>query len=166
MWRILRTTVSWVSRAKTRLFHWLRSLVVGEYPDNCLRGIPSKEQIVVEGGAIAPHSDVFRFTDTRANGDFTQSINWKDDRRAIAFTLAQTNRDGGVQFRGGVAVVSRIELDRISKLPTIGQALSYDRERLDDNPYHGNLVLAAGVSPTRRKMIQATLATHSQVMRP
>lgn len=140
----------------------------GAYPDNCLRGIVREDQIVEEGGAIAPTSDVFTFTDARQNGDITQSINWEDDQNAMAFTMEMRRRgDGDYQFKGGVAVVARAELDRISRLPTVGGALSYDREHLDENenPYHGNIILAANVSSTRKRMIQATLATHSQVVR-
>ena len=128
------------------------------YPDNCLRGISNQSQ-VQEDDLVA--NDVFYFLDdhTRADGTFEQSINW-DDENAIPFTLSQKRQDGSLQFRGGVAVIARCDLDRLSKLPAFGEALSYDRQPLPENPYHGNLILTAGISKARRKAIAVTLAMH------
>jgi hypothetical protein len=129
------------------------------YPDNCLRGIWN-EQHVGKDGLV--DTSVFYFTDAcvRPTGDFEQSVNWEDDDKAIPFTLSQKKEDGTPQFKGGVAVIARSELDRLSKLPTLDQALSYDRQPLPENSYHGNLVLAAGVSKQRRKYLAAAIALH------
>jgi len=129
------------------------------YPDNCLRGISNQSQ-VQEDDLVG--TDVFYFLDdhTRADGTFEQSINWDDDENAIPFTLSQRRQDESLQFRGGVAVIARCDLDRLSKLPAFGEALSYDRQSLPENPYHGNLILAAGISKVRRKAIAVTLAMH------
>lgn len=128
------------------------------FPENCLRGIQQKDKIL-EDGFVA--TDVFYFDDNhvKENGDFEQSINWEDDEGAIPFTLAQKRSDNSLQFRGGVAILSRADSDRISKLPA-GNGLSYERQKLDDNPYHGNLVLTGSMSKVRRRAIAGTLAVH------
>jgi hypothetical protein len=126
------------------------------YPDNCLRGIPGadkvREQVLVD-------SDVFMFDDNhrKRTGELEQSVNWEDDDGVIPFTLAQTRDDSTFQFRGGVAVIARAELDRLSRLPVFG-GFSYERKRLAENRYHGNLILSAGVSKLRKKAIAAALA--------
>ena len=130
-----------------------------DYPDNCLRGIWNKQQ-VLEDGLV--QSTVFFFSDDhmRANGEFEQSINWEDDEQAVPFTLSQKKEDGSLQFRGGVAVIARADLDRLSRLPAFGHALSYDRQPFPENSYHGNLILAPGITKARRKHIAATIAMH------
>ena len=130
------------------------------YPEYCLRGIPHESQIV-EAGLVS--SDLFFFSDdhVRASGDFEQSINWQDDDDAIAFTLSQKKRDGiSIQFTGGIAIVPRFNLDRLSKLPAFGNDFSYERQTLEENRYHGNLLLKPGVSKQKRKFIATTLAMH------
>lgn len=130
-----------------------------EYPDNCLRGIKSPTQIL-EDGLVATEVFLFQDRDTRPDGTFEMSINWEDDEKVIPFTLAQVRSDGDPLFRGGLAVISRSELDRLSHLPVFGDLLSYDREGLPDNPHHGNLTLEKGVSKQRRNVIAANLAGH------
>lgn len=129
------------------------------FPDNMIRGINSKN-LIQEDGLVS--TDVFYFTDdhTRDDGTFEQSINWEDEENVILFSLKQKKDDGNLQFGGGVAILNRHEIDRLSKLPTISEALSYDRAPIENNPYHGNLLLSAGVTRPRRKLIAATLAIH------
>jgi len=129
------------------------------YPENCLRGIPGQKQ-VVEDGLV--ESTVFFFSENhvRDDGVFEQSVNWDDDESALPFTLAQKREDGLPHFRGGVAVVPRSDLDRLSKLPVFRGDLSYERRPLEGNRYHGNLLLSSGVSKQRRRAMAATLAAH------
>jgi len=127
------------------------------YPDNCLRGIPNENQ-VQEDGLVS--TDLFFFNEqkVRQTGEFEHSINWVDDPSVIPFTLSQKKSDDSLQFGGGIAMIPRAEIDRTSKLPTLDGALSYDRQPLPENLYHGNLILAAGISKQRRRLIAATLA--------
>jgi len=143
-----------------RLLRFLRGFIgeyIAEYPASCLRGIASKEMILEEG---LPSNDVFMFQENqrKGNGDFSQSINWKDDEKAIPFMLAKQNVDGSPQFRGGVAVIERAFIDRLSQAPKVGGALSYERDPIEGNAYHGNLLLRQGVSKNVRRFIAATLA--------
>lgn len=127
------------------------------FPDNCLRGIPSVKQIEEDGGVS---TTLFLFDDNhkKSTGELTQSINWEDDDLAIRFTLAQT-KNGVPQFEGGVAVIPRKNIEAISSFGAIRGALTYDRQVVPGNAYHGNLVLAPTVSKRLRKLIAGNLAT-------
>ena len=136
------------------------------YPENCLRGITGEHGILDEVPAPRVSTDVFQF-ETRDDGGFSQSINWQDDDNAIPFTLAQTRRDRVTPQFVGLAVVATAELDRLSKLAAVGGVLSYDREPTDENPYHGNLLLAVGVPKPQKAQIAAALALLvTQIIRP
>jgi hypothetical protein len=127
------------------------------YPDECLRGIPSR--LDVEDGLVK--TSVFYFNDNyaKADGTLVQSVNWHDDENAIQFTRAQAKTDDGTpQFKGGIAVIPHAVLERISSLPTLEWRFSFEREALPNNPYHGNLTLAAQSSKQLRKQLAGALA--------
>lgn len=126
------------------------------YPKNCIKGIPNDDFWNKEDGIVYSH--LFHFKPTRDDGGVEQSVNWEDDESVIDFTLNQKKENGDLQFRAGAAVVPRFEIDRLIERPTIRGLLSYERKPLDDNPYHGNLLLQANVSTPVMRMIAAGLA--------
>ena len=101
------------------------------YPKNSIKGIPNND-FLIEGRTVASH--LFHFEQSRDNGGVEQSINWKDDESAIDFTLNQKKANGDLQFRAGVAILPRSEIDRLSRLPAIRGLLSYERSPLGGNP--------------------------------
>jgi hypothetical protein len=106
---------------------------------------------------------MFRDQDARATGELELSINWQDDEGAIPLALAQKKTDNTtLQFKGGLALVPREHLDRLFRLPAFGKALSYDRQPIPGNPYHGNLLMSnpAAISKMVRSHIAATIAMH------
>lgn len=116
-----------------------------QYAGNCLRGIPKLNQIADDG---QPFSEVFFFQQkhVREKDDLiAESINWEDDGGAIAFSLSMRygvgEKEGKVQFEGGVAILPRSDLDTLAKLQFVSQAFSYEQDKQDGNPYHGNLLL-------------------------
>lgn len=125
------------------------------YPKNSIKGLPNND-FLIEGRTVASH--LFHFEQTRDDGGVEQSINWEDDESVIDFTLNQKKANGDLQFRAGVAILPRSEIDRLSKLPTISGLLSYERSPLDNNPYHGNLLLQANVPRAKMRQIAASLA--------
>jgi hypothetical protein len=129
------------------------------YPDCCLKGIDLKDAIS-DDGEIGSHILYFKVAERPLSWE-KQSINWQDDDSAIGFTLGQTNQDGTLQFKYGVLVLSRYEIDRINNRPQISGILSYEREPLQYNDYHGNLLLAAGVSKKKMKQVAATLVAYA-----
>jgi hypothetical protein len=134
------------------------------YPERYIRGI-SDHQYIVGNGIVG--SGLFQFQDrgTRNDGWIDESINWEDDEDVIAFSLSQRKDTGEVQFKAGVAVLLREELDRLSRSPAAIGNLCYERQPLVGvNPYHGNILLRAEVPRNVRRMIAATLAIYATVV--
>jgi hypothetical protein len=128
-----------------------------EFPKNCLRGVPNPS-FIVEDGSVGSHLFYFYEKDKREDGLIEQSINWEDDDDAIPFTLAQKKEDGKLQFSSGVVVIPSAEIDRLRKRPTVKDLLLYERQTIENNPYHGNILLAQGVPKPTMKMLAAGLA--------
>jgi hypothetical protein len=127
------------------------------YPINCIKGIPNAD-FLIEDGSIGSHLFYFKKEHIRDDGRKEQSINWEDDSNAIEFTINQKKDDDSIQFKAGVAIVPRDEIDRLGNMPTVKGLLSYERQPLDINPYHGNLLLAEGVPNHTMKKLAAGLA--------
>jgi hypothetical protein len=126
------------------------------FPDNCIRGIPN-ETYVNADGTLGSH--LFYFDDQqRPDGWMEQSINWMDDSGAIDQAFAQARPEGDLQFRAGIAIIPREEVDRISERPTVRGIISYERQPLPANPYHGNLLLRGTTPKKTMKLIAAGLA--------
>jgi hypothetical protein len=132
-----------------------------EFPDNCIRGIPNDS--FVRDGLIGTDLFHFKERDAREDGWAEQSVNWQDDDLAIEFSLAQRKENGELHFKAGVALVSRIELDRIRQKWVKLGVISYERQPLDGNLYHGNILLQASMirSPLM-KQIAAALALYAE----
>ncbi len=85
------------------------------------------------------------------------SINWEDDDRVVAFTLARRE-----QTEHGVARVLRSQLDYVRQLRhCIGQ-FGYERREVDGNPHHGNLLFGASCGKPMEKMIASVLALDAE----
>ena len=130
---------------------------MNSFPPNCLKGIPNRT-FLSEDNRLGSHLFHFQPGVHRKDGLDEQSINWEDDSQARTFTLNQTNQDGTLQFKAGYTVLSRGEIDRINKRPTIRKLISYERKCTPDNKYHGHLLLKNDVSKKTMKNIAATLA--------
>jgi hypothetical protein len=86
------------------------------------------------------------------------SINWEDDGDVVGFTLRQPNS------QHGAAHLLRSHLDGIS-----GQSpgsLSYERQPMEGNRHHGNILFNSEDSNPLRKMLAAALALHSRYVPP
>ena len=124
------------------------------YPKEFLRGIANKG--FIENGHVL--YTAFQFDDTgREDGNREASINWLDDDGAIALALNQRKENGKIQFSGGVA---RINLDYAKMiLHNFSQVgFSYERAPLENNKFHGNLLLANSLSKQTRQMLMTGLA--------
>ena len=126
------------------------------YPEEIIRGVKSLTH--VSGDNIK--ADAFQFPNNtcRADGCIEESINWNDDDDAIEFTVYQKRIDGEYRFKGGAAILSRKKVDDIMKLPIGRGYLKYERDKLPDNPYHGNLLVVKDMEKWRRTIIIASLA--------
>ncbi|MBC8465712.1 MAG: hypothetical protein ISS57_14510 [Anaerolineales bacterium] len=127
------------------------------YPNNCFRGIPN-DTYIIEDGTAASFLFYFKDEDVRSDGWIEQSINWEDDDLSIKIILGQTKKNGEIQFKEGVAKLPRNEIDRLIKQPSVNGILSYERQPLVNNPYHGNLLLQSDTPKLTMKKIAAGLA--------
>ena len=128
------------------------------YPENCLRGISSPNFIIQ--GMVG--SGAFLFDDkNRQDGWAECSVNWQDNDGVVDFTLSQTNPDGSSKFKGGALSIPLSELDRLKTLPSISGVLSYEREQIDGNIYHGNILLISGTGSPVKNAVLANLALAS-----
>lgn len=126
------------------------------FPDKCLRGISASEQLE-EGNSVS--SSAFNFSDLiREDGWRDLSINWHDDEGAVQVLLNQKKANGEIQFKIGYAVIPREELDHLIKQPTVNEALKYERHQIENNPYHGNILVRGNLSKPKIRQLQAGLA--------
>lgn len=124
------------------------------FPENCIRGIFDVSYL--PDGIVGSHLFFFNGPD-RGDGWKEQSINWQDDGTAIEFTLGQ-RKDGQLLFKAGAVMLARAEIDTLNSKPAVNGVLSYERQRLDINPYHGNILLRSSVRKPQMKQIAAGLA--------
>ena len=125
------------------------------FPDHCIRGIPHKGYVNPDG-TIGAHLFFFVGKDA-GDGWLRESINWQDDDSALDFTCNQTKTDGSPQFTGA-CTVPRLDLDRLGLSPLSPGLLSYERQPVPENGFHGNLLFRAGVEKLTMKMFGASLA--------
>jgi hypothetical protein len=126
------------------------------YPENCLRGISVPDHILEDGSVSTV---AFNFSDViREDGWKELSVNWDDDENSKETLLNQKRENGEPQFKVGYAIVPRNELDHLINQPMVNGTLSYERLPIENNKYHGNILLKSNLpKPTIRK-IQAGLA--------
>lgn len=129
------------------------------YPDNFLRGVSDRSWLTPDGVEVS--AAVFHFELSKANnGWLEQSICWEDDDSVVDLMLRQKKEDGAIQFKAGVVRVPRWCVHYINKLPQTKERLSYERKELDENPYHGNLLLKKDTHKMTRSKVAAMLAGH------
>ena len=124
----------------------------------------SNSRCLEEGDAL-PNLNLFPFHADPSGSDewIPESINWMDDEGAIDFTLCQKKEDGHEQFRVGVAILPRSELDKLKRRTGITESFDYERAPLPNNHYHGNILVSSKLSKTIRNMIRSALALASEV---
>jgi len=128
------------------------------YPDLLIRGISSLNCLDEDD---LPSSVLFPFDkaeSVRLPGYREESINWYDSADAVSLTFNQTKDDGTIQFKVGIAVLFRNELDRIRDNPQVRQRFNYERHQVAGNPYHGNMLLKMDTPKPLKRRIQAQLA--------
>jgi hypothetical protein len=129
------------------------------YPDNFLRGVSDKNLLTPDGAGVS--AAVFHFALSKINNEWLeQSICWEDDVSVVGLMLGQKKEGGAIQFKAGVVRVPRSCVHYINKLPQIKEVLSYERKELDENPYHGNLLLKKDAHKMTMHKVAAMIAGH------
>jgi len=134
------------------------------YPDNCIKGIPNNECLETFGDSVVATINLFCFPKDRCRPDgwTEESVNWMDDDNAVPFTLRQEKKAGELQFKAGVAILPRTDLDKIKK--KYYGLLEYERSPLEANSYHGNVLLKGSFPSHLKTQVRALLAHASQVV--
>ena len=127
------------------------------YPEEFIRGILNDEYVNDEN-SVETHLFYFHHLSSgRGDSWCEESINWNDEG-AIEFSLNQTRNDGQIKFKSGIAIVPKDEIDHITSRPNNAGCLSYERYPLEENPYHGNLLLKVGTPKHIMHQIAANIA--------
>lgn len=139
-----------------------------DYPDNFIRGMSNKEQCISEEGFVLAGAFQFDAYDPKKNAEYCElSINWCDDDDAIDTAFNQINaRTAQPQFTAGLAKNDRKMMEIFLKSYFIEKFFSYEREPIEEdyqnsiqeNRYHGNLLLKHNVSKGVKKLIPNALA--------
>lgn len=127
------------------------------FPDNCLRGIWNEGDLTKDGSKVRSHLFDSNLETGRSDGWESASINWQDDDQAVDFTLSMRKTDGLTKFTSGVAILPRESIDTLRRLKNIAPLLNYERQELDDNKYHGNILYQQGANKHTRRAISALL---------
>jgi hypothetical protein len=127
-----------------------------EYASEFYRGIAKKE-FIYDGIVLTA---AFQFDDAvRPDGYKELSINWNDDSHAIQVLLDQKKENGDYQFQAGVATLNLSAIKQALFCFLENKSFSYERKMVQNNPYHGNLLLRASLTKQMRMMITNSLAT-------
>jgi len=140
-------------------------VLVMTYPENCIKGIPNDECFETFGDSVVANIKLFCFPKNRCRSDgwIEESVSWMDDEQAVFFTMKQTKDSKELQFKAGVAILPRAELDKIKK--KYYGLLDYERSPLEANSYHGNVLLKGSFPNHLKTQMRALLAHASQVIR-
>lgn len=145
------------------------------FPSVFFRGISNEDDldndVYLKSSAFLFGRDVPK---DRTDGNRELSVVWDDCKEALETLLRQRKTKGdGLQFPCGYATItlSRFE-DTVLKYIT-GGLVSYERKPIcgdtesgiEDNPYHGNILLHMSASEQQKKNIQHALATIAEFTR-
>lgn len=109
---------------------------------------------------IAVFNAFSQTTPPRKDGFCELSINWIDDDGAIELLFTQLSDNGDYQYKGGVCIVDLTAY--ILLIKNYGY-LSYERQKVPGNDYHGNLLMDKERLPDPiKKIIYSVLAASSE----
>jgi hypothetical protein len=143
------------------MWHRIHKVMI-EYSDNLLRGLSADDW--VKDGIVTASAFQIKFEPTFMRNDCAaNSISWEDDTSVVELMMQQKKKENGeqndkLQYKVGLARIPRKEVDHIMRLPTIKDILSYEREPLPDNKYHGNLLVRPESSLAQRKLLPGVIA--------
>ena len=110
------------------------------------------------GAGVATNLFEFDLTKARADGYAELSVNWHDSDEAIQSLLMAEKTPGVPKFQFGAAILPQSEIHRIANQPISRDVIDCERQPLDGNPYHGNLLLKATTPKPLMRQIAATIA--------
>jgi hypothetical protein len=132
------------------------------FPDNFLRGI--SDESCITPGETCLSGGAFEFDPNAEREDdlLESSICWEDDDTVVELMLKQ-KKEGlkeKVQFKVGVGVLSCDCINIINNSPGLKNILKYERKKLHDNPYHGNLLINNKTHKIKRRNLSGMLGSY------
>lgn len=128
-----------------------------DLPENALRGLRKSNWRGPNGAVLSTAFDPdSRTAAKREDSGEETSINFEDDDGALPALMANREQSANGAARFPIATVAYI-----NQQPGSADGLSLERDELDDNRYHGNIVFRAGLSKQTKRMIAGTLALAS-----
>jgi len=131
---------------------------IESFPDKLLRGI-SDPKVIGEYGIVT--AQLFQFSnDTRNDLFLEESINWEDDDGSLECLKNQKKKDSDqLQFKEGIAVLERNKIDELlRRFNIMTKLLSYERKAIEDNKYHGNLLMLKTLEKNVKVQLRASIA--------
>lgn len=138
------------------------------YPNEFYRGISAKG-FIVDGCYVDKQAFHFDPFDASRGDDFRElSINWNDDEGSLKNLLNQKKPfKDEPQFKGGYCKFNRLTFRAAMNVYFDEHTMSYERRRvkasveedIQENPYHGNILVSKNLSKARISMIETTMAT-------
>jgi hypothetical protein len=136
-------------------------------PDECLRGLrqskfKKKHDVIATEAFLPVEGSAAR---RRAKGHVVvgdeASINWVDDGQALPLLLRDKANAGH-----GAARLRREDIDRANACRGCENMLFVERDELEKNPYHGNIVFREGLEPRDLNKLAGLLAHFSSFEPP
>lgn len=128
-----------------------------DYPNKLIRGLSNPNDLDDEG-SVSVSFFIFQENQQRTDNKKELSINWCDDKsKALSIAMNQTKGDGSLQFKVGVAVLSRGTLDMLKKSYQCKGKLDYERAPIENNEFHGNITCVTGLKKPIENLIRAAL---------
>ena len=135
---------------------------MSSYPSECLRGISSDKDCSDEGVLSSSLFNRFDKTD-RIDGFYEMSITWNDNDEAVRI-ISNQKKLGEIQFKVGLAVLQRSQLDVVRRNPYYAKIFFYERRESMGNPYHGNILMKSSASKQDKRKVADFLAIGAKVI--
>lgn len=129
------------------------------FPENFLRGFNMKDCFTSEHNIATAAFQFSDFTNNRSDNYHEASINWEDDKKAVTLLLEQ-KKEGTEEkmFKYGYARLPLNHVKMILKSLIDKNYLAFERRPLENNPYHGNILIIGDIKKQEKTMIQNCLA--------
>ncbi len=130
------------------------------YPNSFYRGISEQ---YYKDGYLLPESFHIDTDTGRSDGYNEISITWNDEVDSFKAIASQLNeRTRVIQFQAGIAEIQKKEFEERMRPQLMLKNMSYERAPLENNKYHGNILLKDSLDKTMRTMIKSQLALLAQ----
>lgn len=134
-------------------------IVSKPFPDYFLRGFNMKDCFTAEQNVAVGAFQFGDYTQFRNDDYHEASINWEDSKEALALLLEQ-KKEGSEEpmFKYGYARLPLNLVRMVLKSFIEKDYLGFERKPLENNAYHGNILMSSKIKKQEKTMIQNNLA--------